>query len=206
MLLYIDYLDYTTRHSSTFSEVDKRLRFDLLIYSGGDTLCISVPACVKLGSTTKLLMQLDQFWKTNKILLQLDKKHKGNVCNYFRNRKRVLEKSIHEEELIQHFEYKAYQSGRIQTFFENYLFQGLKIQSADIFINKINDTDALFRKECVNLFEKTLMVFAIIWIINVQSNLVVFHIEYVTMHPIKQCCSNEQLSKKNQQSISASHK
>ena len=154
MLLYIDYLDYTTSHSSTFSEVDKRLRFDLLIYSGGDTLCISVPACVKLGSTTKLLMQLDQFWKKNKILLQLDKKHKGNVCNYFRNRKRVLEKSIHEEELIQHFEYKAYQSGRIQTFFENYLFQGLKIQSADIFINKINDTDALFRKECVNLFEK----------------------------------------------------
>lgn len=154
MLLYIDYLDHVTSNSPLVSNVEERLRFDLLIYAGHDTLCISVPACVKLGSTTELLMNLDPFWESHKILLQLDKKHKGKADNYFNKRKKVLERSMNEEELIHHFEYVAYQDKRTHIFFDEYLPQIVTDKKTEKFIDKTNDTDSLFRKEATTLFEK----------------------------------------------------
>ena len=89
MLFYIDYLDHIASGSKSFEVLALRLRYDLLIY-GCDTLCMSVPACIKLEDTTNLLMKLDDFWKHGKIRLQLDKKHRGNPTNYFNNRKKFL--------------------------------------------------------------------------------------------------------------------
>lgn len=154
MLLYIDYLDHVTNGSHNSKDVEQRLRFDLLIYAGNDKLCISVPACVKLGSTTELLMKLDPFWGSHKILLQLDKKHKGKADNYFSKRKKVLEKSMKEDDLLHHFEYVAYQDPRTHTFFDEYMPQIVKGNESDQFIDKVNDTDALFRKEAADIFQK----------------------------------------------------
>lgn len=154
MLLYIDYLDHVTNGSHNSKDVEQRLRFDLLIFSGKDKLCISVPACVKLGSTTELLMKLDPFWESHKILLQLDKKHKGKADNYFIKRKKILEKSMKEEDLVHHFEYVAYQDLRTYTFFDEYLPLIVNGNESEQFIDKLNDTDALFRKEAADIFQK----------------------------------------------------
>ena len=154
MLFYIDYLDHITSGKYTFNHLAMRLRFDLLIFAGNDTLCMSVPACVKLADTTKLLMQLDLFWKENRIVLQLDKKHKENANNYFANRKRVLSKGMTEEKLLSHFEYVAYEDNRTNTFFNVYLPEVVSVASADLFIGKELDTDGLFRAETVKMFER----------------------------------------------------
>lgn len=153
MLFYIDYLDHITSGSRSFKPLELRLRFDLLVF-GKDTLCMSVPACIKLEETTNLLIKLDDFWKNGKIRLQLDEKHKGNPRNYFNNRKRVLEKGISEEKLSSHFEYAAYQNKRTTNFFGTYFPEMLSVSSNEIYIGKDNDTDALFRRDSVDLLEK----------------------------------------------------
>ena len=153
MLLYIDYLDHITSGVRSFNALELRLRFDLLIY-GGDTLCMSVPACIKIESTTELLMKLDEFWKAGKILLQLDRKHHGNPANYFNNRKKVLASGMPEEKLLTHFEYVAYESRRTDTFFSVYLPQIASAPSEILYLGKEKDTDALFRKGAVDQITK----------------------------------------------------
>lgn len=152
MLFYIDYLDHITSGLRTFEKLRLRLRYDLLIF-GQDTLCMSVPACVKLEDTTNLLLELDEFWKNGRIRLQLDQKHKGNPANYFRNRKNVLTKSMSEEKLINHFEFVAYESDRTTRFFDTYLPERLSLPSSSIYIGKDNDTDMLFRQSSIDLFQ-----------------------------------------------------
>lgn len=77
MLFYIDYLDHITSGTYAFNLLAQRLRFDLLVFCGNDTLCMSVPACVKIGDTTKLLMALDPFWKEKKFYFSLTKSIMG---------------------------------------------------------------------------------------------------------------------------------
>ena len=153
MLFYIDYLDHITSGFKSFNVLALRLRYDLLIY-GCDTLCMSVPACIKLGDTTELLIELDDFWKHGKIQLQLDKKHRGNPANYFNNRKKVLAKGMSEEKLINHFEFVAYESKRTDTFFRIYLPEVVATPKDTLYLGKEKDTDALFRGETIALFEK----------------------------------------------------
>ena len=145
MLLYIDYLDHITSGAKSINALGGRLRYDLLIF-GRDTLCMSVPACIKLESTTALLMELDEFWKNGKILLQLDRKHNGNPANYFNNRKRILSKGMSEEKLLNHFEFVAYESKRTDTFFRVYLPEMAHTPKEILYLAKEKDTDALFRK------------------------------------------------------------
>ena len=155
MLLYIDYLDHITSGSLSFKLLALRLRFDLLIFGRkDDTLCMSVPACVKVEDTTKLLMQLTPFWKHKKIVLQLDKKHKEKAANYFNNRKRVLARGMPEEQLIKHFEFIAYESNRTPMFFNTYLPQIAAVSPASLYIGKEKDTDALFRSETIDIFDR----------------------------------------------------
>lgn len=155
MLFYIDYLDHVTsgQRCQSFQSLELRLRFDLLIFSR-DTLCMSVPACIKLENTTKLLMELDNFWSAGIILLQLDKKHKGKPSNYFNNRKKVLARGMSEEKLLKHFEFVAYENKRTDTFFNVYLPEVAGVSADILYLDKKKDTDALFRGETVNLFEK----------------------------------------------------
>lgn len=155
MLFYIDYLDHVTsgQRCQSFQSLELRLRFDLLIFSR-DTLCMSVPACIKLENTTKLLMELDNFWSAGIILLQLDKKHKGKPSNYFNNRKKVLARGMPEEKLLKHFEFVAYENKRTDTFFNVYLPEVAGVSADVLYLDKKKDTDALFRGETVNLFEK----------------------------------------------------
>ncbi len=153
MLFYIDYLDHAISGFRSFKALETRLRFDLLIF-GHDTLCMSVPSCIKLQDTTNLLMQLDAFWKAGKIQLQLDKKHKGTPENYFNNRKKVLAKGMSEEQLINHFEFIAYQSNRPKDFFDTYLREQLSVPNKKIYIGKQKDTDALFRKASIELLHR----------------------------------------------------
>lgn len=150
MLFYIDYLDHVTSGSKSFSLLERRLRFDLLVY-GRERLCMSVPACVKMGDTTKLLQKLDAFWNAGTIQLQLDKKHKGRAANYFSNRKRVLSSAMPEEKLIQHFEFVAYEDSRADYFFSEYLPNTTNGMQNELFIGKIRDTDALFRSGTIDL-------------------------------------------------------
>lgn len=153
MLFYIDYLDHITSGSKSFKVVALRLRYDLLIY-GRDTLCMSVPACIKLRETAELLMKLDAFWRHGKIRLQLDKKHRGNPANYFNNRMKILAKGMSEEKLINHFEFVAYKSTRTDTFFRVYLPEVVTSPKNTLYLGKEKDTDALFREETIALFEK----------------------------------------------------
>lgn len=153
MLFYIDYLDHVTSGFRSFNALELRLRFDLLIF-GHDTLCMSVPSCIKMQDTTNLLMQLDEFWTTGRIQLQLDKKHKEKPENYFNNRKKVLEKGMSEEQLVKHFEFTAYQSNRPNDFFNTYLRQQLSVPNKKIYIGKQKDTDALFRKSSIELLHR----------------------------------------------------
>ena len=141
--IYIDYLDHTVSRKFDAESAAERLRFDLLLFSE-DVLCISVPACVKLGATTQILMNLTPFWENGKIRLILDRKHKGNPWNYFNNRKRVLEKGFTEEQLEKHFEYIAYNSEHTSMFYN--LFLGDIMQSRnELYIGKAFDTDEQFR-------------------------------------------------------------
>ena len=75
--IYIDYLDYTMSGSFDIAKAVERLRFDLLLFSE-EILCMSVPACVKLDSTTQILIKLTPFWNNGKIRLILDRKHRNN--------------------------------------------------------------------------------------------------------------------------------
>jgi len=115
---------------------------------------MSVPACIKLRETTDILIQLDSFWKNERILLQLDSKHSGKAANYFSNRKKILEKGMDEKQLLNNFEFIAYTDKRTENFFNVYLPQAVRAEEKDIFINKYNDTDALFRSNTIELFHK----------------------------------------------------
>lgn len=151
MLFYIDYLDQITSGNYPFQTLELRFRYDLLVF-GRDTLCMSVPACIKLEQTALLLMKLDEFWKSGKILLQLDRKHRGRAENYFANRKKVLAKGMPEEKLVKHFEFVAYESNRTRTFFGVYMPEVVSVSPNVLYINKLHDTDALFRSETQNQF------------------------------------------------------
>ncbi len=151
MLFYIDYLDHVTSGFRSFNSLKMRLRFDLLVF-GHDILCMSVPSCIKLQDTTNLLMQLDEFWMNGKIQLQLDERHKGNPIYYFNNRKKVLAKGMPEGQLVNHFEFIAYQSNRPKDFFDTYLREQLSVSNKKLYIEKQKDTDALFRKSSIELF------------------------------------------------------
>ena len=150
MLFYIDYLDHVISGTKTFWLLEQRLRFDLLVY-GRERLCMSVPACVKMGDTTKLLQKLDAFWNAGIIQLQLDKKHKGNASNYFQNRKRVLANAMPEEKLLKHFEFVAYEDSRTDHFFKSYLPSRTNNTHDILYIDKMHDTDMLFRSGTVAL-------------------------------------------------------
>ncbi|MBQ7597708.1 MAG: hypothetical protein IJU56_03915 [Clostridia bacterium] len=146
--IYIDYLDHVMSGSVNIKDTIDRLKFDLLLFSE-DVLCLSVPACVKLDSTTDILMQLFPFWKNGKIKLILDEKHKTNPWNYFNNRKRVLEKGFSEEELNKHFEYIAYNSSHTDIFYNIYIKEVLQAPKK-LYIGKIYDTDYVFRQSVIN--------------------------------------------------------
>lgn len=51
--IYIDYLDHTVSSTFDINSAIDRLKFDLLLFSE-EILCMSVPACVKLDSTTEI--------------------------------------------------------------------------------------------------------------------------------------------------------
>ena len=142
---YIDYLDYTTSCDYSSNLRALRLRFDLLVFAN-DTLILSVPACVKLRDTTALLSKLDPFWLNGRIKLQLDKKHELNPMNYFRRRSQKLETSIDESKLLNHFEYTAYTDPRTPAFFNVYLPEIVTVSASSLYIDKVNDTDKLFRE------------------------------------------------------------
>jgi len=145
--IYIDYLDHTVSSPFDINSAINRLRFDLLLFSE-ETLCMSVPACVKLDSTTQLLMKLTPFWDNGKIRLILDRKHRNNPWNYFNNRKRVLEKGFSEEHLVNHFEYIAYNSPHTEFFYDVFIKEVLQ-SKFDLYIGKIFDTDEAFRQSVI---------------------------------------------------------
>jgi len=154
MLIYIDYLDHITSGKSDFQRLALCLKFDFLIFGRKeDTFCMSVPACVKVEETTKLLTELTTFWKQNKIVLQLDKKHKRKAANYFSNRKIVLARGMSEEQLVKHFEFIAYESSRTSSFFDIYLPEVVDVSPSALFIKKKRDTDALFRMATIKAFD-----------------------------------------------------
>lgn len=146
--LYIDYLDHTVSSNVNFEASISRLRYDLLLFSE-EVLCLSVPACVKLDSTTNILMRLTPFWRDGKIKLILDHKHQNNPWNYFNNRKRVLEKGFDELDLINHFEYKAYVSPHTRYFYDTFINEEAELSKQDLFIDKIFDTDETFRQSII---------------------------------------------------------
>ena len=146
--IYIDYLDHTMSLHPYSRKPSVRLRFDLLLFSQ-DVLCMSVPACVKLESTTDLLMKLTPFWKKGKIRLILDRKHRNNPWNYFNNRNRVLEKGFPEEQLVRHFEYSAYHSPHTKFFYDIYMHE-IVADKSTFFIEKVFDTDEMFRQSVIS--------------------------------------------------------
>ena len=145
--IYIDYLDHTVSGPFDVNRAVDRLRFDLLLFPE-ETLCMSVPACVKLDSTTEILMKLTPFWNSGKIRLILDRKHRNNPWNYFNNRKHVLERGFSEEELVTHFEYIAYNSTHTD-FFYNVFIKEILQSKYDLYIGKIFDTDEMFRQSVI---------------------------------------------------------
>ena len=149
--IYIDYLDYTMSSLPTLLDPSVRIRFDLLLFSQA-VLCISVPACVKLESTTELLMKLTPFWNNGKIRLILDRKHRNNPWNYFDHRNRVLEKAFSDEQLVHHFEYSAYGSLHTKIFYDSYIRDYITNKNS-LYITKIFDTDELFRQSVITQSE-----------------------------------------------------
>lgn len=146
--IYIDYLDYTMSGSFDIDKAVERLRFDLLLFSE-EILCMSVPACVKLDSTTQILIKLTQFWNNGIIRLILDRKHRNNPWNYFKNRKQVLERGFTEEQLAVHFEYVAYNSPRTDFFYNVFIREILQLKH-ELYIGKIFDTDETFRQSVID--------------------------------------------------------
>lgn len=146
--IYIDYLDYTMSGSFDIDKAVERLRFDLLLFSE-EILCMSVPACVKLDSTTQILIKLTPFWNNGKIRLILDRKHRNNPWNYFKNRKQVLERGFTEEQLAVHFEYVAYNSPRTDFFYNVFIREILQFKH-ELYIGKIFDTDETFRQSVID--------------------------------------------------------
>ena len=146
--IYIDYLDYTMSGSFDIDKAVERLRFDLLLFSE-EILCMSVPACVKLDSTTQILIKLTPFWNNGKIRLILDRKHRNNPWNYFKNRKQVLERGFTEEQLAVHFEYVAYNSPRTDFFYNVFIREILQLKH-ELYIGKIFDTDETFRQSVID--------------------------------------------------------
>ena len=146
--IYIDYLDYTMSASFDIDKAVERLRFDLLLFSE-EILCMSVPACVKLDSTTQILIKLTPFWNNGKIRLILDRKHRNNPWNYFKNRKQVLERGFTEEQLAVHFEYVAYNSPRTDFFYNVFIREILQLKH-ELYIGKIFDTDETFRQSVID--------------------------------------------------------
>lgn len=78
MLFYIDYLDHITSRAVSAKMLALRLRYDLLIFAD-DTMCMSVPSCVKLKETTDLLMD----WMTFGV-------RERSACNWIRSTARIL--------------------------------------------------------------------------------------------------------------------
>lgn len=146
--LYIDYLDHNVSGFVSNVNTTLRLRFDLLLFSE-EILCLSVPACVKLDSTTDILMKLTPFWKANRIKIILDKKHQNNPWNYFKKRKQVLERGFNERDLLKHFEYAAYTSPHTSYFYDVYVPEIIRIPKDNLFIDKIFDTDEIFRQSMI---------------------------------------------------------
>lgn len=146
--IYIDYLDYTMSGSFDIDKAVERLRFDLLLFSE-EILCMSVPACVKLDSTTQILIKLTPFWNNGKNRLILDRKHRNNPWNYFKNRKQVLERGFTEEQLAVHFEYVAYNSPRTDFFYNVFIREILQLKH-ELYIGKIFDTDETFRQSVID--------------------------------------------------------
>ena len=146
--LYIDYLDHTVSEAINPIDTVIRLRFDLLLFSEY-ILCMSVPACVKLDTTSNVLMHLTPFWKNKKIKLILDKKHQNNPWRYFNNRKRVLEKGFDKLELSNHFEYNAYISPHTDYFYNTYIRDVISVAKSELYIDKIFDTDEVFRQSII---------------------------------------------------------
>lgn len=93
-------------------------------------------------------MKLTPFWNNGKIRLILDRKHQDNPWNYFKNRKRVLEKGFSEEQLVKHFEYVAYNSVHTD-FFYNVFIQEIMQSKYDLYIGKNFDTDEAFRQSVI---------------------------------------------------------
>lgn len=151
---YIDYLDYATVPSQNVNRQLLRFRFDLLLFAD-QNLYMSVPSCVKLQSTTDILVQIDDYWRNSVIKLQLDKKHKKSPRRYFTNRMQKLEKSIPEEKLMEHFEFSAYRNSRTANFYSGYIqavFPNGKAK--DVFVDKLHDTDRLFRTSVQSNIER----------------------------------------------------
>jgi len=125
------------------SNVLDRLRLDLLLFAE-DTLCMSVPACIKLERTARTLMQLTPFWKSGRIQIILDEKHMQNPWRYFQNRERMLEKNFKEENLLHHFEYSAYKAAHTKAFYDVFVKEVVQ-PTKEWYLPKVSDTDIEFR-------------------------------------------------------------
>lgn len=147
--IYLDYLDYLAGDEATKRQLLLRLRYDLLLFADIG-IELSVPACVKLGWITDVLMALDLFWQSGTFHLQLDSKHHLDPRNYFESRMSKLERAMDEDKLFGHFEYSAYRSGRPAVFYYGYLTNSLQINPSALFTPKPLDTDALFRDYAVS--------------------------------------------------------
>ena len=142
-IFYIDYLDYFVSDHRHVSPQEIWLRYDLLLFADS-TLCLSVPACVKLEYTAKLLMRLTDFWNAKRIMLTMDKRHRGNPHHYFNSRMKKLETSMPESQLLSHFEFAAYTSPHSSFFYDVYLQQAVQGSKTLIF-NRSKDADVCFR-------------------------------------------------------------
>lgn len=157
-LVYLDYLDYTTGHLAQTNRYEERLRYDLLLFADS-TLCLSVPACIKLDSTARVLMQLTPFWSAGRIRPILSGKHRGNPWHYFSHRQKLLESEFDERQLLRHFEFRAYNSERTRLFYNEYLPQVARVDSS-IYLPKTRDTDQEFRLYTAEMAVKSIDAFS----------------------------------------------
>lgn len=143
-IFYIDYLDYFVSDHRHVSPQEVWLRYDLLLFADS-TLCLSVPACVKLEYTAKLLMKLTDFWNAKRLMLTMDKRHRSNPHNYFNSRMKKLESSMPESKLMDHFEFMAYTSPHSSFFYDVYLSQAVQ-GGKTLFFSRSRDADICFRE------------------------------------------------------------
>ncbi len=141
--MYIDYLDYVMEGKSVCSDAQEWLRLDLLLFAE-DTLCMSVPACIKLERTATTLMQLTPFWKNGRIRIILEQKHMHNPWRYFQKRESMLEKNFTEEKLLQHFEYSAYKSSHTKVFYDVFVKEVVQ-PTEKWYLPRVSDADIEFR-------------------------------------------------------------